>query len=447
MIAAATGAEHLSNRYAEGTMVVADPSRELIVTAQRLIDGTGRPPVIDAAVVIASGKIEAVGRQEELGSRLDGALRLDFDDATVLPGMIDCHTHLVLWGDARIPFASIQQEPDERLLLRAACNARLALESGVTTLADFGGRGTLTFALRDGIERGYVDGPRLILSGRPITATGGHCWYFGGEADGPDNLRCLVRELVKQGADIIKVMTTGGGTVGTDPYRAYFTLNELQCIVEEAHRAGKIAAAHCSGLSGLVMAIDAGFDVLVHATFVDLDGSYQFDEVTAERIVASGAFVNPTMHVTRARIWAYRQRQSSLSEQEKTALTRFESSYAVRVDYVRRLHQMGAKLVAGSDAGWGDYRFGDYYLELDAFTDAGLTPMNAIVAGTSRAAECLRVANRVGTVEPGKDADLLIVAGDPLVDLKALSNVVAVFQNGQRRAGASYAPALAAAQA
>lgn len=412
----------------------------MIITASQVIDGTGREPIRDAAVAITDGKIAAVGRREEFGTRLDQVPLLEFAEATLLPGMVDTHTHLVLWGEMTIPFASIQYEPDERLLLRAVKNARLALDSGVTTLADLGGRGTLTFALRDGIERGYVDGPKLVLSGRPITATGGHCWYFGGEADGSDELRRLVRELVKQGADMIKVMTTGGGTVGTDPYRAYFTPEELHGIVEEAHLAGKFTAAHCSGIAGLVNAIDAGFDLLVHATFVGLDGAYRFDEAIAEQIVSAGSFVNPTMHISRSRIWEYRQRPEPLNEVDQAALAKAEAAYAIRVDYVSKLHKMGVKLVAGSDAGWGAYRFGDFYLELEAFTESGLTPMEAIVAGTSRAAECLRVADRVGTIETGKDADLLIVDGDPLMDLNALAHVVAVFKDGQRQATTTHAP-------
>jgi imidazolonepropionase-like amidohydrolase len=422
-----------------------DPNGQVLITATQAIDGTGREPIGDAAVLIAAGKIEAVGRQEEFGSRLVTIPQVNFPSGTILPGLIDCHTHLLLWGDMSIPFASIQHEPDERLLLRAAANARLALERGVTTLADLGGRGTLTFALRDGIERGYVDGPKLVLSGRPITTTGGHCWYLGGEADGPEQLRHLVRELVKQGADIIKIMTTGGGTVGTDSHRAYFTPDELWSVVAEARIAGKLTAAHCTCLAGLVNSIDAEFDLLVHASFLQRDGSYCFDERTAERIVTGGFFVNPTMHVARSRIWAYRRRQPQLDEQEVAALAQAETSYAVRIDAVSRLHQMGAKIVAGSDAGWSDFRFGDFNLELQALTEAGLAPMEAIVAGTSRAAECLRVADRVGSIEAGKDADLLVVEGDPLMDFSALSHVSAVFMDGRLRAGEVPAEVIAAA--
>jgi imidazolonepropionase-like amidohydrolase len=243
--------------------------------------------------------------------------------------------------------------------------------------------------------------------------------------------------LVKQGADIIKIMTTGGGTVGTDPYRAYFTPEELRTVVEEGQRAGKVTAAHCTGFDGLVNSIDAGFDLLVHARFVRSDGTYRFDQATAERIVAAGSFVNPTMHVARSSIWALRQRPRPLTEQEAAALARAETSYDVRVDAVSKMHKMGVKIVAGSDAGWGHYRFGDFYLELEALTDAGLTPMEAIVTGTSQVAACLRVDDRVGTIAAGKAADLLVVSGDPLQDLHVLSRVEAVFLSGQLQAGAA----------
>lgn len=409
---------------------MATDGKPLIVTAAQVVDGTGREPIRDGFVLIEGGLIQAAGRREELGSRVEVADRLDFPRATLLPGLIDCHSHLVLWGDGGIPFATIQQEPAELLLLRAAHNARLALEHGVTTLQDLGGRGGVTFALRRGIELGYVAGPRLLLAGRPVTTTGGHCWYFGGEADGVEGVRQLVRELVKEGADTIKVMTTGGGTPGTDSYRTYFTPSELQTAVTEAHQAGKRTAAHCTALQGIVNALDAGFDLLVHAAFYQPDGSYRFDERVAMRIVESGAFVNPTMHVTRTRIWGYKQRHPEMGEQERAELAKIEAYYQAKIDAIGTLYRMGAKIVAGSDAGWADYKFGDFSLELDALTEAGLSPMEAIVAGTSRAAECLGIADRVGTIEPGREADLLIVAGDPLADLRALQDVVAVFKRG-----------------
>ncbi|MDQ3412842.1 MAG: amidohydrolase family protein [Chloroflexota bacterium] len=409
----------------------ASEDHRLLLTAGQLIDGAGDEPVRDAMVMIDNGRIKAVGRADDFGQLGQDLPRYDFPAGTMLPGLIDVHTHLVLWGDGGIPFASIQQEPDEQLLLRAAHNANTALKRGVTTLADLGTRGTITFALRRGIEAGYVSGPRLVLAGRPITATGGHCWYFGGEADGVEAIRHLIRQLVKDGSDLIKVMATGGGTVGTNAYRTYFSLTELRTIVEEAHRAGLPAAAHCTSLGGLIQALDAGFDTLVHATFHREDGSFFFDQRTAERIVARGAYLNPTMHVSRTRIWGYRQRHPEMNEHERAELGAIEAYYAAKVDAISRLRQMGAKIVAGSDAGWADYRFGDFQLELEAMAEAGFSAMELIQTATSTAAACLRVADRTATIETGKEADILIVDGDPLQDPRALSSIAAVVRGGE----------------
>src|SRR5258708_32801961 len=172
-------------------------------------------------------------------------------------------------------------EGDDMLLLRSAENARITLQAGITTLRDNGARHRTTFSVKEAIRRKIISGPRLSISGRPITMIGGHCWPFGGEANGVDGLRQAVRQMVKEGADWIKLMATGGGTANTLPYRPSFTVDELRAAVERAHAANRQSAAHCSCTAGMVNALDAGIDMIIHGNFNDPDGHFAFDRDVA----------------------------------------------------------------------------------------------------------------------------------------------------------------------
>ena len=231
---------------------------QVVIQADRLFDGTGAEPIEQAAVVIGDGRIRAVGRRDEIVAPDGEAQRVEYAGCTILPGLIDCHVHLIFSAGPR-PLDDLLADDDHALLLRAVHNAQTALRAGITTVKDLGGRGAVTLALRDAIGRGLLPGPRILAAGPPITSTGGHCNWLGGEADTADELRKKVRQLVKQGVDLLKVMASGGRmTPGSNVCAAQFTVEQLRALVEDAHRLGKSVAAHGHGVAGIRNAVAAG---------------------------------------------------------------------------------------------------------------------------------------------------------------------------------------------
>lgn len=380
--------------------------RNEVITVARvgwLIDGTGAEPRRDVVLTIDDGVITHLS---ESGAAPRGAM-LDLGEYTVLPGLINMHAHTVLPGDGT-PFAEWMELPDELLLLQAHRNVLTALETGVTTIRDCGGKGVLTFRLREAIRKGIVAGPRLVLSGRPLTITGGHCHYFGGEADGPEGMRQAARQLLKEGADFIKIMASGGGTVGTYSHFPSFDVEEMRAAIREAHKIGKRASCHCIATESITNALEAGADHIEHCSFMAPDTSQQYDEQVARRVAKAGVYVTPTMQV----MAEGRMAEGNLAN-------------------VGRLHALGAPIVAGNDAGWRTTGFGDFYRELELLVRAGLTPLEAIHAATGRAAEACQLAGITGTVAAGCGADLLAVRGDPLSNLDALAAPALVMQDGR----------------
>ena len=391
-----------------------------------------------AAVVIRGGIVSWVGhlgspdKPPELAEAAANGHLLEFPDATLLPGLIDCHTHTNMPGDGR-KGEEVGEETDELRLLRSAQNVRLALSSGVTTLCDCGSWNRTAFALKAGIDRGLVSGSRVLVSGPPVTITGGHLWYMGGEADGVDAVRRQVRWLIKEGADIIKVVASGGSTITSDPYRPSFNLEEIKAATEEAHNRDKLVAAHCRSTVSINNALDSKVDVILHCFFYEPDGSYRFDQPTAERLAESGVWVNPTHAGGKVRgAQLRRQREhEALNAEDEAMLKRIEDGEPRRQEQFGRLAEIGVKLVSGSDSGWGWLRFGDFQGEVMSMTDFGLSPMQAILTGTRDSAAALGILDSVGTIEAAKVADLLLVDGNPAEDIANLRKVVAVFQAGR----------------
>ena len=244
-----------------------------IIKVGRLWDGLGGSPQEAMAVVVGGGRIALVARQAELSLSEDpGVEVLDFGDATLLPGLIDCHTHTNMPGTG-LSVDQVHWDGDDIHLLEGVKSARMALESGVTTMRDNGGWNNVVFSLKEGIRREIVPGPRIVASGNPVTITGGHCWMMGSEADGVDGVRGAVRRLIKDGADFIKVMTSGGTTRGSMPERAAYTLEELKAIVEEAHLRGRLVAGHAIATQSIANCLDAGVDMIIHCNFMEPDGT------------------------------------------------------------------------------------------------------------------------------------------------------------------------------
>lgn len=401
----------------------------LVVHAGRIVDGdSGKRP--GNTVIAAGDAISWVGPDPGLP---DGAEEHSFPrSSSIVPGLIDAHTHLNFAGDG----TSIEHtvaEGEGRLLLRSAANAREALMSGVTTIRENGAYRDTSIRVRDAINASVVDGPRVLASGTPITITGGHCWPLGGEADGVQGVRVAVRQHVKDGADWIKVMASGGGTKNTDPFLPAFTAAELQAIVDEAHALGRPVAAHALNNVAIENVIDAGFDMIIHCNFYGPSGEFEWRPDLATRIAERGMWVNPTLHVSRASIWHLEKQAEhrTLTGAENEYLGQMHRYYEDSCRGLEGLASEGVRLVAGSDAGWRWNRFGQFFHEIEALASAGLGSAGALKAATSDAAEALGLAH-VGKLEKGCVADFIVVDGDPLTDLGALGRVIAVFRDGQR---------------
>jgi imidazolonepropionase-like amidohydrolase len=234
----------------------------VVIRAGLLLDGTGAQPSADAALILAGTTIEQIVPWAE--SLRDGATLHDFGDATALPGLVDAHCHLMLGGTG-LTYEQDVASSDEFLALRAVHNAQVALRAGITTLRDNGARNRVTFTARDAIEGGLFTGPRLLLSGRPLTPTGGHFHFCNGVADGEDEIRREIRRLVLDGADHIKIMVSGGLTEGSNPALPSYTAAELKAAVELAHDYGRLTTAHCRATRSIDRAVEAGLDCVEHA--------------------------------------------------------------------------------------------------------------------------------------------------------------------------------------
>ncbi|MDP7105379.1 MAG: amidohydrolase family protein, partial [SAR202 cluster bacterium] len=194
--------------------------------------------------------------------------------------------------------------PDEVLTLQSARNARASLFSGVTAIRENGPKNVTSLRLRDAINQGIAVGPRMVLCGRPISIIGGHMGYFGSPATGPTEVRAMARQLIKEGADYIKITATGGSTQTSFPLRPSFNVDELSAIADEARKFGKLTATHCVSTQGIINSLDAGIDMIIHCRFRDADGTFNYRPDVAERIGERGAFVNPTLQVGRSKVWA-----------------------------------------------------------------------------------------------------------------------------------------------
>ena len=418
-----------------------------IILPGKLIDGVSDKTQEGMAVAIRGSVIEWVGPASQSDS-LDnvGAQTetLDFSGGTLLAGLFDIHTHTNMPGDGRTGEQVNDDDTDEVRLLRSAQNTALAVASGVTTMCDCGSWNRNAFALKEGLALGIVEGPRVLVSGPPLTVKLGHLWYMGGETVGVDAVRSRVVELVDQGADFIKVAASGGSTSTSDPYSAAYSVEELSAIVDEAHNRDRTVLAHCRCTDAINVALDAGVDTILHCAFYDNDGSYRFDQKTADRLAISEVWLNPTMglgNANRERLIKIKA-ERELTPDEEDRLERSTVSGANSLAQFSALVTAGVKLVGGSDCGWSYYPFGDFQGEIMSLHKAGLSPLEAIYAATRSPAAALCKLDTIGTVETGKEADLLIVNGDPSQDLECLRDVVAVFKGGSRVATAKERAAL-----
>ena len=345
----------------------------------------------------------------------------DISRKTILPGLIDCHVHLCLDGSPD-PMTSISKESNSTITLKAAQHAKLTLEAGVTTIRDMGGKDYIDIAIRDGIESGLLRGPRMICCGRLVCMTGGHGWQFGRETNGMDGVREAVREQLKMGVNFIKLIATGGVmTKGVDPGATQFTREELTAGVEEAGKAGRRTATHAQGTEGIKNSLRAGVNSIEHGFFLD-------DEAI-ELMLEMNAYLVPTLNAPYQII-----RGGVKRGVPRYAVEKSKSVMKSHFQSVRRAYKSKVPIAMGTDAGTPFNCHGENLKEMELLVKAGMTPMEAIVATTQTASEVLGLEKKIGTLEKGKLADLIVVDGNPLDDISLLQKrdkMLAIMKEGQ----------------
>jgi imidazolonepropionase-like amidohydrolase len=386
-----------------------------VLTGATLIDGTGAAPVADAVIVIDGERIAAAGPRQGLSWPGDAEI-VDVRGKTVIPGLIDAHDHMASRGYALATRFGLD-EPASTAHLRTARALAEALGMGYTTIRDGGG---LDAGFKLAIEQGLIPGPRLVLGIQIISPTGGigdrvspsgHtcCAVYdpllpNSVGNGPDEVRDVVRTMVRAGADVIKTATTGGASsrAGHGPLDAAFSLQEMQALVAESHALGRRVMCHALGGPGLSTALAAGVDSIEHGCYLDEE-----PELMA-RMAGQGTFFVPTLTV-----YVY-HRESASPHVRARAI----ELYPHHVASIRRALELGVPIAAGTDA--GGHGHPKNALEIQYLVEAGLKPMQALQAATQWAARCLGLERELGTLEKGRLADLVVVDGNPLDDVKIL---------------------------
>jgi imidazolonepropionase-like amidohydrolase len=390
-----------------------------VIRAGHLLDIKTGHMLDNVTVVIEGDKISSIGT----GPAPAGANVIDLPNATLLPGLIDAHTHLTFdpnFGYQELGI-SIPMET-----LTGAKNARITLEAGFTTVRNVGAAGYSDIALRDAINQNMLPGPRIIASGPALSITGGHCdnnllpySYHAtadGVADGVESVQHKVREIIKYGADVIKICATGGVlSKGDDPRASQYTLEEMQAIVADAHRLGRKVAAHAHGSQGILWASEAGVDSIEHGSYIDQDD--------IAMMKSKGTYLVPTLYLGE---WMT-QNAAKIGLPEMYA-TKMRTIVAVARQNVKKAFDSGVKVAFGTDA--AVYPHGLNAHEFAVYVQLGMTPLQAIQTATVNAADLLGWSDRIGSLDAGKFADMVAVNGDPTKDVTLLQNPIFVMKGG-----------------
>jgi imidazolonepropionase-like amidohydrolase len=399
-----------------------------VIQAGKLIDGNGDAPRQDMSVFVENGRITAIEPSAQVAPGPEIEV-IDARDQTLMPGMIDCHTHIHVPGGPEV-FNDYVMTPltelPATLALRAQAYVNKDLQMGFTTLRVVDAPYYIDVALRDAIQQGYVQGPRLRVAGQGICVTGGHMDHAAwnpfvhvqgrtGVADGPWGMRQAAREQLKRGVDLIKINAAGGSLNLNAPWHQEMTYEEMAAVIEEAHWAGKRVAAHAHGGPGITDALRAGLDSVEHGVWLS--------EEQCAAMAEGGCFYVPTL-TTHTRGLSMGKQGTGSSEGGWAWLLKVGEDRWVSL---KRACRAGVKICVGTDAGFWMWH-GENATELEELVKGGLSPMDAITAATRNGAENLDLLSETGTIEIGKAADLILVGGDPLADIRILQDKARIIQ-------------------
>jgi imidazolonepropionase-like amidohydrolase len=391
------------------------------ICGARLFDGSGAIPIKDGVLLINGEKIETVGPRGSFSLPSEAEI-IDASGMTIIPGLIDAHIHLDLHGMADT--YQENQVEDKLRTLRAAQEMEDTLRAGFTTVRNVGSCNGIDFAVKQGIETGYRKGPRILTAGRIVCMTCAGTEYFDGMyrvADGTDECRKAAREQLKEGADFLKLMATGAVmNPGGVPGAAQLNQNEIRAVVEEGLKLGKHTAAHAHAVKGIINAVKAGCRTIEHGTLAD--------EAALEAIAQAEAYLVPTLSL-------HALFQEHAHEVPKFMVEKSQAMQGAYEDVVRQAMKIGVKLALGTDAGVNFFYHGINASEIVYYVKSGImSAMQALVTATQGTAEAIMMDDLVGSLQPGKLADFVVLKEDPLADIQVLTerdNIAMVFKGGE----------------
>jgi len=383
----------------------------------RLVDVENEKIIEDAIFTVEEGKFSFVGNSEEEINDFDEVVNLG--GKTVIPGLIDAHIHS-LFDASGDPFGSLEAESASMITLKAANFMEKTLEAGIVAIRDMGGVDYLEMGLNEAIKSGLSQGPRMQLSGKLITMTGGHGHLFGREVDSPHEARKAAREQLKNGVDLIKIMATGGVmTEGVQPGAPQLTEEEMRAAIIEAHKAERKTATHAQGVEGIKNALRAGIDSIEHGIFLD-------DEAV-ELMVHNDVFLVPTLA---APYWII-----DAGVEKGVPEFAVEKSKAVIESHAKsfqKAREAGVKIAMGTDAGTPFNKHGKNKFEIKMMVENGMKSIEAIKAATMGGAELMELTDKLGSISEGKFADMVVVDGKPDQDIEDIYEVAEVYKEGKK---------------
>ena len=404
-----------------------------VLLADRVWDGLSDRPIDKGFVRIDGARIGAVGRATELPA---GADARDLGDVTLVPGLINAHVHITFCASTTVldDYFKERDAGYDTLMARAEENLRRAVSIGCTTVRDLGTLNDVVFTARERIREGKLEGPDIVAAGEGITSSGGHCYFFGIEAEGVDAVRAAVRRQHEAGADVVKIFATGGNlTPGTDPFSPQYSVDELVACVEEARSRGLPVSAHAHATEGIRRSVAAGVNTIEHCFFETPTG-LDFDERVAVDMAEKQIAAVPTHGKSLRAYLADPSLIAELPPERRATITRLVGKIPDALRNFARMRELGVPVIAGTDAGIPNRQFDDFAEDLTLLSDddpgIGMGPRATMLAATSENAAFLGLDDR-GVLEPGRRADLLAVAGNPLERIEDVTATRLVVAGGR----------------